>query len=86
MMYKHTNPSGSGFIENYTDPGAKPPGGGGGGPGGGGNTIVFSSPDVVSGTYQYWTSTTFNGGTSWHGIYFDATPTTSGNSQSTQAR
>lgn len=81
LMYKSTTPNGNGFIENYTDPGAKPP------PGpGGGNGMVFSSPDVVSGTYQYWTSSTFNGGTSWHGFYIDATPSTSGNAQSTTAR
>ena len=80
MMYKSTTPSGNGFIENYTDPGAKPP------PGGGSNDIVFSTPQVVSGSYQYWTSSTYNGGTSWHGYYIDATPVTSGNAQSTTAR
>lgn len=85
LMYLNTAPNGNGFIENYTDPGAKPPGGGGG-PGGGSNTIVFSSPDITPGTYQYWGTSTFSGGTSWHGIYFNATPTTSGNSQSTTAR
>ena len=79
MMYKSTTPSGNGFIENYTDPGAKPPSGGG-------NSIVFSCPAVVSGTYQYWTSSTYNGGTSWHGYYIDATPVTSGNAQNTTAR
>lgn len=84
LMYKHTNPSGSGFIENYTDPGAKPPGGGGGP--GGSSTLVFTSPDVVSGSYQYWTTTSFSGGTSWHGFYTGSTPATSGNSQSTSAR
>lgn len=82
LMYKSTTPSGSGFIENYTDPGAKPPPG----PGGGANTIVFTSPEVTSGTYQYWTTSTFNGGTSWHGYYIGATPTTSGSAQSTTAR
>lgn len=81
LMYLNTAPSGNGFIENYTDPGAKPP------PGGGGrNTIVFSSPDITSGTYQYWGTSTFSGGTSWHGFYIGATPTTSGNAQSTTAR
>lgn len=81
LMYQNTTPTGNGFIENYTDPGAKPP------PGGGGtNTIVFSSPDITSGTYQYWTTSTFNGGTSWHGFYIGSTPTTSGNSQNTTAR
>lgn len=86
LMYLNTAPSGNGFIENYTDPGAKPPPGGGGGPGGGSNTIVFSSPDITSGTYQYWGTSTFSGGTSWHGFYIGATPTTSGNAQSTTAR
>ena len=81
LMYLNTAPSGSGFIENYTDPGAKPPPGGGGS-----NSIVFSSPDITSGNYQYWTSSTFSGGTSWHGFYIGATPTTSGNAQSTTAR
>ena len=79
LMYLNTAPTGSGFTEDYTDPGAKPPPGGG-------NIIVFSSPDVVSGTYQYWTTTTFSGGTSWHGYYIGSTPTTSGSSQSTTAR
>ena len=81
LMYKSTTPNGNGFIENYSDPGAKPP------PGpGGGNGTVFSSPDVVSGTYQYWTSSTFDDGTSWHGFYIGAIPTTSGNAQSTTAQ
>ena len=81
LMYKSTTPNGNGFIENYTDPGAKPP------PGpGGGNSTVFSCPELTSGTYQYWTTSTFNGGTSWHGYYIGATPTTSGNAQSTTAR
>ena len=79
LMYLNTAPTGSGFTEDYTDPGAKPPPGGG-------NIIVFSSPDVVSGTYQYWTTCTFSGGTSWHGYYIGSTPTTSGSSQSTTAR
>lgn len=83
LMYKSTTPNGSGFIENYTDPGAKPPPGPGGG---GGNSLVFSCPEVTSGTYQYWTTSTFNGGTSWHGFYIGSTPTTSGNAQSTTAR
>ena len=86
LMYLNTAPSGNGFIENYTDPGAKPPPGGGGGPGGGSNTIVFSSPDITTGTYQYWGTSSFSGGTSWHGFYIGATPTTSGNAQSTTAR
>ena len=81
LMYLNTAPSGNGFIENYTDPGAKPPPGGGGS-----NAIVFSSPDITSGTYQYWGTSTFSGGTSWHGFYIGATPTTSGNAQSTTAR
>lgn len=81
LMYKNTTPSGNGFIENYTDPGTKPPPGGGGN-----NSIVFTSPEVTSGSYQYWTNSTFNGGTSWHGYYIGATPTTSGNAQSTTAR
>ena len=81
LMYLNTAPTGSGFIENYTDPGAKPPPGGGGS-----NSIVFSSPDITTGNYQYWTSSTFNGGTSWHGFYIGATPTTSGNAQNTTAR
>ncbi len=81
LMYKSTTPNGSGFIENYTDPGTKPP------PGpGGGNSTVFSCPEITSGTYQYWTSSTFNGGTSWHGYYIGATPSTSGSAQSTTAR
>ena len=78
FMYLNTSPSGNGFIENYTDPGAKPPPSR--------NTLILSSPDVTSGTYQYWTNSTFSGGTSWHGLYFDATPNTSGSSQSTTAR
>ena len=82
LMYKSTTPSGNGFIENYTDPGAKPPPGGGGGS----NGTVFSSPEVVSGSYQYWTTSTFNGGTSWHGYYIGSTPTTSGNAQSANAQ
>ena len=82
LMYKSTTPSGNGFIENYTDPGTKPPPGPGGG---GSNTTVFSCPEITSGSYQYWTSSTFNGGTSWHGYYIGATPTTSGNAQSTNA-
>ncbi len=86
LMYLNTTPSGNGFIENYTDPGAKPPPGGGGGGQGGSNTIVFCSPDITSGTYQYWTSSTFSGGTSWHGYYIGSTPTTSGSSSSTTAR
>ena len=81
LMYRSTTPTGSGFIENYTDPGAKPPPGGGGGA----NRIVFSCPELTSGSYQYWTTSTFNGGTSWHGYYIGATPTTSGNAQSTTA-
>ena len=85
LMYLNTAPNGNGFIENYTDPGAKPPPGGGGGPGGN-NTIVFSSPDITSGSYQYWGTSTFSGGTSWHGFYIGATPTTSGSAQSTTAR
>ena len=85
LMYLNTAPSGSGFIENYTDPGAKPPGGGGG-HGGGSNTVIFSSPDISSGTYQYWTSSSFSGGTSWHGFYTGSTPSTSGTAQSTTAR
>ena len=81
LMYKSTTPNGNGFIENYSDPGAKPP------PGpGGGNGMVFSSPDVVSGSYQYWTSSTFDGGTSWHGFYIGSTPTTSGSSHSVNAQ
>ena len=81
LMYKSTTPNGNGFIENYSDPGATPP------PGPGGNNgIVFSSPDVVSGSYQYWTTSTFNDGTSWHGFYIGATPTTSGNAQNTTAQ
>ena len=83
LMYLNTAPTGNGFIENYTDPGAKPPGPGGGG---GSNTIVFSSPDITSGTYRYWSTSTFSGGTSWHGYYIGSTPTTSGNAQSTTAR
>ncbi len=79
LMYLNTAPTGSGFTEDYSDPGAKPPPGGG-------NIIVFSSPEVVSGTYQYWTTTTFSGGSSWHGYYIGSTPTTSGSSQSTTAR
>jgi len=86
FMYLNTAPSGNGFIENYTDPGAKPPGGGGGPGGGGSNTLILSSPDVSSGTYQYWTNSTFSGGTSWHGLYFGSTPSTSGNAQSATAR
>ena len=86
LMYLNTTPSGNGFIENYTDPGAKPPPGGGGGGQGGSNTIVFCSPDITSGTYQYWTSSTFSGGTSWHGYYIGSTPTTSGSSSNTTAR
>ena len=82
FMFLGTTPSGNGFIENYTDPGAKPPPGGGGG----NNAIIFSSPDITSGSYQYWTSSTFTGGTSWHGFYIGATPTTSGSAQSTTAR
>lgn len=82
FMYRHSTPSGSGFIENYTDPGAKPPGGGGSSQA----KLVFSSPDIVSGTYQYWTTTTFNGGNSWHGFYFDSTPSTSGSASSATAR
>ena len=78
FMYLNTSPSGNGFIENYTDPGAKPPPSR--------NTLILSSPDVTSGTFQYWTNSTFSGGTSWHGLYFDATPNTSGSSQSTTAR
>lgn len=81
LMYKSTTPNGNGFIENYTDPGTKPP------PGpGGGNSTVFSCPEITTGTYQYWTTSTFNGGTSWHGYYIGATPTTSGTAQSTTAR
>lgn len=92
LMYKSTTPSGNGFIENYnsdnsigfirtqTDPGAKPP------PGGGSNSIVFSCPEITSGNYQYWTTSSFNGGTSWHGFYIGSTPTTSGNAQTTTAR
>ena len=81
LMYKSTTPNGNGFIENYSDPGAKPP------PGpGGGNGMVFSSPDVVSGSYQYWTSSTFDGGTSWHGFYIGSTPTTLGSSHSVNAQ
>ena len=79
LMYLNTTPTGSGFTEDYTDPGAKPPPGGN-------NIIVFSSPEVVSGTYQYWTTTTFSGGSSWHGYYIGSTPTTSGSSQSATAR
>ena len=82
LMYLNTAPTGSGFIESYTDPGAKPPPGGGGG----NNTIVFSSPEITTGTYRYWTTSSFSGGTSWHGIYLDSTPTTSGNAQNTTAR
>ena len=82
FMFLGTTPSGNGFIENYTDPGAKPPPGGGGG----NNAIIFSSPDITTGSYQYWTSSTFTGGTSWHGFYIGATPTTSGSAQSTTAR
>ena len=81
LMYLNTAPTGNGFIENYTDPGAKPPPGGGGS-----NAIVFSSPDITSGSYQYWGTSTFSGGTSWHGFYIGATPTTSGNAQTTSAR
>ncbi|MBP5341726.1 MAG: carbohydrate-binding domain-containing protein [Bacteroidales bacterium] len=83
LMFKSTTPSGNGFIENYTDPGAKPPPGPGGG---GSNGMVFSCPELTSGTYQYWTSSTFNGGTSWHGFYIGATSTTSGNSQNATAQ
>lgn len=79
LMYLNTAPTGSGFTEDYSDPGAKPPPGGS-------SVIVFSSPDVVSGTYQYWTTATFSGGSSWHGYYIGSTPTTSGSSQSTNAR
>ncbi len=86
FMYLNTSPSGNGFIENYTDPGAKPPGGGGGPGGGGSNTLILSSPDVSSGSYQYWTNSTFSGGTSWHGLYSNSTPSTSGSAQSTSAR
>lgn len=81
LMYHHTTPSGSGFIENYTETENKqlPPGGGR-------NTMVFSSPDISAGTYHYWTASSYSGGTSWHGYYIDSTPTTSGNSQSTTAQ
>ncbi len=81
LMYLNTTPTGNGFIESYTDPGAKPPP-----PPGGNNTIVFCSPDITTGTYNYWTTSTFSGGTSWHGFYTGSIPTTSGSSQSTTAR
>ena len=81
LMYLNTTPSGSGFTEDYSDPGAKPPP-----PPGGNNTLVFCSPDVVSGSYQYWTTTTFSGGSSWHGYYIGSIPTTSGSSSTTTAR
>ncbi len=81
LMYLNTTPSGNGFIENYSDPGAKPPPGGGGS-----NTIVFCSPDITSGSYSYWSSSTFSGGTSWHGFYMGSTPTTQGSPQTAVAR
>ena len=83
LMYKHSLPSNGshGFVENFSNPGAKPPPSGGGS-----NSLVFSSPDVVSGSYSYWTTTTFSGGTHWHGFYTGATATTSGTSQSATVR
>ena len=60
---------GNGFIENYADPGTE-------------TTrpravnsypIVISSPDITSGTYQYWDSF-FYGGTGWHGFFTGSEP------------
>lgn len=83
LMFRYTTPSGNGFSENYSDPGAKPP------PPGGEDSrapMVFSSPDITDGNYRYWTTCTFGGGTSWHGLYTGSTPAPQGNAATVHAR
>lgn len=84
MVYKHLTVSGSGMQNNWTDTGAKP------GPGGGGQqdsaNYIFTSPDVTTGTYSFYSSATINGGTSWHGLYTGASCTPSGSATSLTAQ
>lgn len=81
LLHLHVTTSG-----NAVNPGS---GGGGGWPGGGGwggNNIVFSSPDVTSGSYTYFTGITIEGGSNWHGFYTGASATTTGNGTSVNAQ
>lgn len=79
MIYKHPNVSGDGMQNNWytgkdggddeNGTGTKPPGN---------NYPIFTSPQVTTGTYSFFTSCTINGGTSWHGLYIGGSCTTSG--------
>lgn len=87
FVYKSVQFSGSGFIDE--DGTNNAPQNGPGGPGGGGtqgNNIVISTPDIVAGSYTYFTSPTIDGGSSWHGYYTGSETTTTGNGTSVTAR
>ncbi len=85
LTFKMPTVSGSGFYTpEVADYG---PGGPGGGPGGSGTSAIYvSSPDIVSGTYYYYSSPTVSGGSHWHGLYSGATVTTSGSGTSVTAQ
>lgn len=85
LMYMYDNfhtPKGNGFIENYTDPGIettrpRPSNS---------YPIVFSSPEITNGTYQYWDASTLYGGTGWHCFFTGSEPELSGDPKTATAQ
>lgn len=85
LMYMYDNfhtPKGNGFIENYTDPGIettrpRPSNS---------YPIVFSSPEITNGTYQYWEASTLYGGTGWHCFFTGSEPELSGDPKTATAQ
>lgn len=80
MIYAHpASVSGSGFMSSTAD--LRPPGGGGSSA-----SFIFTSPDVISGSYSLFTNPTISGTANWHGLYVGASATTSGNGTSISAQ
>lgn len=78
MIYRHPAVSGSGFMSDTE--GLRQPSGGGG------NKFIFTSPEITSGTYSFFTNPTISGAANWHGLYIGATVTTSGSGTSVTAQ
>lgn len=79
MIYRHPSVSGSGFMSDTE--GLRPP------PGGGSNgKFIFTSPEITTGTYTFFTNPTINGTVNWHGLFIGATATTSGSGTSVTAQ
>ncbi|MBQ9254277.1 MAG: carbohydrate-binding domain-containing protein [Bacteroidales bacterium] len=71
-------PGGGGFFKSQGNdsPNYGPGGPGGGGPGGNnGLVLLFSSPNLSTGTYKIYNGGSIEGGTEWNGYYENATYT-----------